>query len=1359
MVDFFMIAASSSRKGVIEIYPKFLIKKSKDLMIRGGDFYAVWLEEENRWSTDEFDVIRIVDSSLKKYAEDYKNISGDQIRVLYMWDAGSGIIDRWHKYVQKQMRDSYTVLDETILFANDILTKESYATHTLPYNLESGSIEAWDKLMSTLYDPSERAKLEWAIGAVVNGDSKKIQKFLVLYGDPGSGKSTVLNVIQKLFEGYYAMVDAKAVGSNNSFALETFRSNPLVAIQHEGDLSRIEDNTRLNSLVSHEEMTVNEKYKSSYSMTFNAFLFIGTNKPVKITDSKSGIIRRLLDVSPSGRKLGIQDYRTTVRQVNFELGAIAYHCKEFYEANKGMFDDYVPVNMLGATNDLYNFVQEMYLEFSKEDGTTLQVSWEAYKNYCEEANVPFPLSQRAFKEDLKSYFRDFEERTYLEDGTRVRNWYGRFIPEKFETSVTKISSGNETIDIWIDLKEQDSIFDRMAANRPAQYATKNETPRKKWVNVHTTLSDVDTSQLHYVQPTDNHIVIDFDIVNEQGVKDFELNLKEASKWPKTYAELSKGGNGIHLHYMYTGDVSELSNIYETSIEIKVFTGNSSLRRKLTKCNDIPVSTIGSGLPLKEEKKEVVPVMKEQSVKSEEALRELIVRNLKKEIHNNTTQSVSFIKKILDDAYESGLEYDLTDMKSVIIDFAASSTNQADANLQVVQEMQFASGDELEWVEDSNASLVFYDVEVYPNLFVLVWKYKDSDTLIKRYNPQPDEVRELFQYNLIGYNNRGYDNHILYARSIGYSLQQLYQLSQSIIQNTKGATFGQAYNLSYTDVYDFAAKKQSLKKWQIELGLHHQEMGIPWDQDVPEELWDVVGDYCANDVLTTEAVFNHLQDDWKARQIIADLAKGSVNDTTNRLAQKIIFGKDYTSNQKDFHKIHSKFNYRFLGDTNDISDTVMTKDTTLYTSINKTFQDEYVKFNSKGQPVFPGYKYEYGKSIYRGESVGEGGYVYAEPGMYRNVKVLDILSMHPYSIIAENLFGPYTKNFEELVNARIDVKHKDLGSAVKRFDGAIAKWLDGDEDTDSLSTALKIVINSVYGQTFATYENIFRTHSNVDNIVAKRGALFMVNLKHEVQKRGYNVIHIKTDSIKIQDASDDIIDFIVDFGKLYGYVFEVEDTYDRIALVNNAVYIAYDKTKDKWDAVGAQFQQPYVYKTLLSHEPIEFWDMSETKSVQSAIYLDYNEHLPDVTLLEKEKKNRQYNEAAIEHNKLNMSNPRKPKKLNPDFSSLSDEELDAEIAKGHDYKFVGRVGQFTPIKPGKGGAELMRDQVSRQTKEVTGKAYVSGTKGFRWLESVQVAELDKSDDIDTSYYELMVNDAIDTLGEFGDVTSFLEVQNG
>ena len=85
----------------------------------------------------------------------------------------------------------------------------------------------------------------------MSGDSKEIQKFLVFYGSAGTGKSTILNIIQKLFDGYYSVFDAKALGSStDAYALEPFKDNPLVAIQHDGDLSRIEDNTRLNSVVT-----------------------------------------------------------------------------------------------------------------------------------------------------------------------------------------------------------------------------------------------------------------------------------------------------------------------------------------------------------------------------------------------------------------------------------------------------------------------------------------------------------------------------------------------------------------------------------------------------------------------------------------------------------------------------------------------------------------------------------------------------------------------------------------------------------------------------------------------------------------------------------------------------------------------------------------------------------------------------------------------------------------------------------------------------------------------------------------------------------------------------------------------------
>ena len=266
MIDFMKISTRIPKPGVFEIYPKFIIRTSDDLMVRGGDFYAVWVEDRKLWSTDEQDLIDIIDRELDKYAEENRHKFEGHVKVLHMWDAETGMIDRWHKYCQKQMRDQYEMLDEKLIFSNMEITKKDYASKRLPYPLETGEPTAWNKLISTLYSEEERMKIEWAIGAIVSGDSKKIQKFMVLYGEAGAGKSTILNVIQQLFEGYYAIFDAKALGSSsNQFALEAFRKNPLVGIQHDGDLSKIEDNTRINSLVSHEEMMVNEKYTKGYS--------------------------------------------------------------------------------------------------------------------------------------------------------------------------------------------------------------------------------------------------------------------------------------------------------------------------------------------------------------------------------------------------------------------------------------------------------------------------------------------------------------------------------------------------------------------------------------------------------------------------------------------------------------------------------------------------------------------------------------------------------------------------------------------------------------------------------------------------------------------------------------------------------------------------------------------------------------------------------------------------------------------------------------------------------------------------------------------------------------------------------------
>lgn len=1333
MIDFLMISTRSTKRGVIEIYPKFIIKKSSDLMIRGGDFYAIWLEDRGLWSTDEQDALQLIDRELDRYAEENRKNFDSSVKVLHMWDSESGMIDSWHKYCQKQMRDSFHMLDEKLIFSNTPTNKKDYASKKLKYPLEEGTINAYDKLMSTLYSETEREKIEWAIGSIVCGDSKKLQKFMVLYGAAGTGKSTVLNIIQQLFDGYYSVFDAKALGSSsNSFALEAFKSNPLVAIQHDGDLSRIEDNTRLNSLVSHELMTVNEKFKSTYANRFKCFLFMGTNKPVKITDAKSGLIRRLIDVSPSGDKLSPKEYKTVMKQIEFELGAIAYHCQNVYLANPGMYDDYIPVAMLGASNDFYNFIIDSYHVFKKEDGTTLKASWEMYKTYCDEAKVPFPFSQRIFKEELKNYFRDYKERFNLDDGTRVRSYYIGFRTEKFEEQT--ISEKEEPEQKLIEFKAQPSIFDKECADCPAQYATSSEIPTSKWEKVKTKLSSIDTSKLHYVKVPENHIVIDFDIPDKDGNKSFELNLKEASKWPPTYAELSKSGQGIHLHYIYAEDPAKLSRIYDDHIEVKVFNGKSSLRRKLTKCNNLPIATINSGLPLKGEKQ----VINFEGVKSEKGLRTQIKRNLNKEYHPATKPSIDFIYKILEDAYASDLHYDVTDMRNAVLAFAASSTHQADYCIKLVNKMQFKSADQSSGTKNDDAKLVFYDVEVFPNLFLVNWKIEgEGKPVVRMINPTSAEIEELMRFRLVGFNCRRYDNHILYARLMGYTNEQLFSLSNRIINGSANCFFGEAYNVSYTDVYDFCSKKQSLKKWEIELGIHHQELGLPWDQPVPEEMWTKVAEYCDNDVIATEAVFNARKADFTARQILADVAGMTVNDTTNSLTTKIIFGNN--------RKPQDQFNYRFMGEvTPDCEPWTITEDMVLYDHLG---DENFTLFNKDGKPVFQGYTFEGGKSIYRGEEVGEGGYVYAEPGMYSNIALLDIASMHPSSIVAEELFGPeYTKRFNEILQARIAIKHKEFDKAKKMLNGALAKYLTDEAAAADLAQALKIAINSVYGLTSASFDHPFRDNRNKDNIVAKRGALFMVNLKHEVQRRGFIVAHIKTDSIKIPDATPEIIQFVMDYGKQYGYNFEHEATYDRMCLVNDAVYIA--KYKDgkhagEWTATGTQFQVPYVFKKLFSKEPIEFEDMCETKSVTSALYLDMNEGLPDVSELEKEL------ERIVKR--------AKEFGVTMDLSGNSgDAELDPlvkEIAKGHNYHFIGKVGQFCPIKPGCGGGILLRETENKKTGE-KGYAAATGSKGFRWLESEMVRELGKENDIDRTYYNNLVDEAVKSLSSYGDFERFV-----
>ena len=383
--------------------------------------------------------------------------------------------------------------------------------------------------------------------------------------------------------------------------------------------------------------------------------------------------------------------------------------------------------------------------------------------------------------------------------------------------------------------------------------------------------------------------------------------------------------------------------------------------------------------------------------------------------------------------------------------------------------------------------------------------------------------------------------------------------------------------------------------------------------------------------------------------------------------------------------------------------------------------------------FPGYEFvqfgEDGKShnIYRDTDMGFGGYIVSFPGIYSNVALLDVNSLHPNSIRAMNCFGEYTRNFTDILDARVAIKHGDYDTARKMLDGRLAPYLEDESTAKDLAQALKIAINSVYGLTAASFDNPFRDIRNKNNIVALRGALFMRTLQDEVENRGYQIVAIKTDSIKIANADKDIVEYCMKFAEKYSYKFDHEATYDRICQINDADYIAKyadstrcesiygyvpsdnakaEKKGEMWTATGKQFSIPYVFKTLFSKEPIEFEDLCEAKEVKTAIYVDMNENLPEGE---------------------------------------------------HDYHFVGKVGNFCPIKPGCGGGILVRQNTDKEgnTKydSITGTLKPDKTP-YRWLEAEAVKTLGKEDDIDKTYHRTLVDKAVAFVSEYGDFERFV-----
>lgn len=1320
--------------------PTFITRTSiKDLLVRGQAFYAVYDESTGFWTKEKARLIEMIDEQVREYAENDvgNSMLADEAHgpiVVQMADSANHIVEQFDRFCKTLGENQEHRLDMKMLFSNSEVTRKDYATKTLDYPLQECPTPYYDTLCDVLYLPDEREKWEWAIGCMIAGDSSKIQKMFAFYGEPGTGKSTIISgilakeVMGGRQSGYAVKFEAVNLVGGNDFGTDFLENDSILAYDDDAELDKINARSTLNKIVSHETVRVNAKFKVPFMTNPTCIIFVGTNDPIQLSPN-SGMRRRLIDIRPTGNLVAPDIYDECMEHIPFEKSGIAWKCLQVYKKlGRHYYDHYIAEDMLARTSPFHNFVIENVMEL--KDGISLAKAYDMYVRYAEACKYKNIIVRYKFRDTLKLYFDKYVDGKF--EGFRWEK-IGEKRPEPVKVE----------LDGWLDLVSHgfSDYFDDVYSKQPAQYANNEGLPTKKWEKVTTTLGDLDTHKLHYVKVPENLIVLDFDIRGEDGEKSFEKNLAAASKFPPTYAELSKSGCGIHLHYIYTGgDPKELSAIYSDNVEIKVFTGNAALRRCLTKYNDLPIAELSSGLPFKEVKGGN-KMVDWDGFKNEKVIRSMIIKNLKKEYHPATKPSIDYIDKILSDAYDSGASYDVRDMQNDILAFAMGSTNKSDYCVSLVAKMKFCSQDILDKEKedtfvDENAPIVFFDVEVSPSYaqyvkyceknnipvdpgvskdskahFLICWKFADDekyqfdpkhkDKLLnpnKKHkkvqsmlDPKPEEVSKLFKYRLIGFNNRDYDNHMVWACSQGYTPEELYSLSSKIInEKDKDAKFGQAFNISYTDIYDYAsaANKQGLKKWEIQLKIRHLEWDRPWYEPIPDARLADWTEYCTNDVVSTEITHDRLVEDFEAREILAKLVGGTMNDTTNSLTTRLL--------------------------THDIKDP---QSQYIHTDLSTIFPG--YEYDPSGIPLErystePGTKVSTMKSIYLGEDPSEGGFANCpQPGVYFNVGLFDVVSMHPHSAIRLKIFGKeITARFENLVEGRVAVKHiKAVGDdaykdALNRL-GPIVEEIFKDvkpEDVKAkakaIANALKTAINAVYGLTSAKFDNKLRDPNNIDNIVAKYGALFMITLKHKVQEMGYTVVHIKTDSIKIANYDEKIKKFIMDFGKKYGFTFEHEATYSKMCIIDDAQYVAFeveadgeklDGTKvDKdgnvnnpfWTVTGAKFAPNYLFKNLFTHEEVEFDDYPETKSVaDAAIYLEYPETGKE--------------------------------------------------------KFIGRIGSFVAVKEGYGG-NLLRVKGNKRSA-------VTKTKGYLWNEADVIRE--HPERLDYDYYRNECDKAIDTINKY------------
>jgi hypothetical protein len=417
---------------------------------------------------------------------------------------------------------------------------------------------------------------------------------------------------------------------------------------------------------------------------------------------------------------------------------------------------------------------------------------------------------------------------------------------------------------------------------------------------------------------------------------------------------------------------------------------------------------------------------------------------------------------------------------------------------------------------SSADLLFYDIEVFKKNSLIVFK-DINKKVVKIFHNNFAMLADFIEgKTLVGFNNYYYDDKILVYMIENKPQALIKELNDKIIKG-ENVKFINKHDFKSLDVFQqLDVSKPSLKKVLGNMGRMILESSVPFDLDrelTADELQQTIY-YCSSDVDGTIDIYkerekSYFQPKQSLLEMLGKPAAAKWNTTT--LSANLLLERPLPKWASV--RIPPEFWLLVPADVREM----WIEASTAFGADPKIKTVTIEEFNCDIQFGFGGL---------------HGAHKYIK--RQKKVKLLDVKSMYPHIVILLNILGEATAKYKEILDRRLAIKHID----------------------EILSEALKLILNSVYGQLGSKYSTLYNPMGLLS--VCIYGQIALYDLCKRISPFA-TIVNINTDGVAFVPEDDGYIDAYKEWEKDFSLELE-EKNFDLFVQkdVNNYIAVKGDK---------------------------------------------------------------------------------------------------------------------------------------------------------------------------------------------------------